>query len=97
MNEAVSSTKEVVTGFLMPSFAMFNFFMVVGTLTADDPWGAVAAVGSTMTVWPFISLIFMLYYNSNGNEDRRKGARHSLIASLAAIMLVVVFGGILQS
>ena len=97
MNEAVSSTKEVVTGFLMPSFAMFNFFMVVGTLTADAPWGAVAAVGSTMTVWPFISLIFMLYYNSNGNEDRRRGARHSLIASLAAIMLVVVFGGILQS
>ena len=97
MNEAVSSTKEVVTGFLMPSFAMFNFFMVVGTLTADAPWGAVAAVGSTMTVWPFISFIFMLYYNSNGNEDRRRGARHSLTASLAAIMLVVVFGGILQS
>ena len=96
MNEAVNSTKEVVNGFLMPFFAMFSFFMVVGTLTADDPWGAVAAVGSTMTVWP-ISLIFMLYYNSNGNEDRRKGARHSLIASLAAIMLVVVFGGILQS
>ena len=50
-----------------------------------------------MTVWPFISLIFMLYYNSHGNEDRRKGAKHSLIASLAAVMLVVVFGGILQS
>lgn len=50
-----------------------------------------------MTVWPFISLIFMLIYNSNGNKDRRKGARHSLIASLAAVMLVVVFGGILQS
>ena len=97
MNEAVSSTKEVVTGFLMPFFAMFSFFMVVGTLTANDPWGAVAAVGSTMTVWPFISLIFMLYYNSNGNEDRRRGARHSLIASLTAIMLIVVFGGILQS
>ena len=97
MNEAVNSTREVVYGFLMPFFAMFSFFMVVGTLTADDPWGAVAAVGSTMTVWPFISLIFMLYYNSNENEDRRKGARHSLIASLAAIMLVVVFGGILQS
>ena len=97
MNEAVNSTREVVYGFLMPIFAMFSFFMVVGTLTADDPWGAVAAVGSTMTVWPFISLTFMLYYNSNGNEDRRKGARHSLIASLAAIMLVVVFGGILQS
>ena len=97
MTEAVSSTKEVVNGFLMPFFATFCFFMVVGTLTADDPWGAVAAVGSTMTVWPFISLIFMLYYNSNGNKDRRKGAKHSLIASLAAVMLVVVFGGILQS
>jgi len=97
MNEAVSSTKEVVNGFLMPCFAVFCFFMVVGTLTADDPWGAVAAVGSTMTVWPFISLIFMLYYHSNGNEDRRKGAKHSLVASLAAIMFVVVFGGILQS
>ena len=97
MNEAVSSTKEVVNGFLMPSFAMFCFFMVVGTLTADDPWGAVAAVGSAMTFWPFISLIFILYYNSKGNDDRRKGAKHSLVASLAAIMLVVVFGGILQS
>ena len=97
MKEAVISTKEVATGFLMPFFAMFCFFMVVGTLTADDPWGAVAAVGSTMTVWPFISLIFMLIYNSNGNKDRREGARHSLIASLAAVMLVVVFGGILQS
>ena len=71
--------------------------MVVGALTADNPWGAVAAVGSTMTVWPFISLIFMLYYNSNGNKDRRTGAKHSLISSLAAVMLVVVFGGILQS
>ena len=81
----------------MPFFAMFSFFMVVGTLTADGPWGAVAAVGSTMTVWPFISIIFMLYYNSNGNEDRKKGAKRSLVASLAAIMLVVVFGGILQS
>ena len=97
MKEAVISTKEVLTGFLMPFFAMFCFFMIVGTLTADDPWGAVAAVGSTMTVWPFISLIFMLIYNSNGNKDRRKGARHSLIASLAALLLVVVFGGILQS
>ena len=97
MKETVSSPKEVVNGFLMPFFAMFGFFMVVGTLTADDPWGAAAAVGSTMTVWPFISLIFMLYYNSNGNEDRRKGAKRSLIASLAAIMLIVVFGGVLQS
>ena len=97
MNEAVNSTREVVNGFLMPFFAMFSFFMVVGTLTADDPWGAVAAVGSTMTVWPFISLIFMLYFHSNGNKDRRKGAKHSLVASLAAIMFVVVFGGILQS
>ena len=97
MNEAANSTREVVNGFLMPFFAVLCFFMVVGTLTADDPWGAVAAVGSTMTVWPFISLIFMLYYNSHGNEDRRKGAKHSLIASLAAVMLVVVFGGILQS
>ena len=97
MKETVSSPKEVVNGFLMPFFAMFGFFMVVGTLTADDPWGGVAAVGSTMTVWPIISLIFMLYYNSNGNEDRRKGAKRSLIASLAAIMLIVVFGGVLQS
>lgn len=97
MKEAVSSTKEVIYGFLMPFFAVFCFFMVVGTLTADDPWGAVAAVGSTMTVWPFISLIYMLYYHSNGNKDRRKGAKHSLVASLAAIMFVVVFGGILQS
>ncbi|MEG3602581.1 MAG: hypothetical protein VX365_03965 [Candidatus Thermoplasmatota archaeon] len=97
MEEAVSSTKEVVNGFLTPFFAVFCFFMVVGTLTADDPWGAVAAVGSTMTVWPFISLIFMLYYHSNGNKDRRKGAKHSLVASLGTIMFGVVFGGILQS
>ena len=97
MKEAVGRTKEVVNGFLMPFFAVFCFFMVAGTLTADDPWGAVAAVGSAMTVWPLISLIFMLYYHSNGNKDRRKGAKHSLVASLAAIMFVVVFGGILQS
>ena len=97
MKEAVSSPKEVVNGFLMPFFAVFCFFMVAGMLTADDPWGAVAAVGSAMTVWPLISLIFMLYYHSNGNKDRRKGAKHSLFASLAAIMFVVVFGGILQS
>ena len=97
MNEAVNSTREVVNGSLMPFFAMLCFFMVAGTLTADDPWGAVAAVGSTMAVWPFISLIFMLYYHSDGNKDRRKGAKHSLVTSLAAIMFVVVFGGILQS
>ena len=29
-------------GFFIPTFAVFCLFMVVGTSTADDPWGEVA-------------------------------------------------------
>ena len=88
---------EVVTGFLMPAFVTFCFFMVVGTLTADDPWGMVPAFGMTMIFWPIISLIFILYYNSKAYENRKKGATRSFIASLAPIVITIVFGGILQS
>tara|TARA_B100002052_G_scaffold103852_2_gene95758 strand:- start:1016 stop:1396 length:381 start_codon:yes stop_codon:yes gene_type:complete len=95
--ELANSTSEVVTGFLVPAFTTFCFFMVAGALTADDPWGIVAAFGMTMVFWPVISLIFILYYNSKGNENRKKGATRSFIASLAPIVITIVFGGILQS
>ena len=88
---------EVVTGFLMPAFVTFCFFMVFGTLTADDPWGIIPAFAMTMVFWPIISLIFILYYNLKGNENRKKGATRSFIASLAPIVITIVFGGILQS
>ena len=88
---------EVVTGFLMPAIATFCFFMVSGTLTAEDPWGIVPAFAMTMVFWPIISLIFILYYNSKGNEDRKKGATRSFIASLAPIVITIVFGGMFQS
>jgi len=88
---------EVVTGFLMPAIATFCFFMVAGTLTAEDPWGIVAASAMTMVFWPIISLIFILYYYSKGNENRKKGATRSFIASLAPIVITIVFGGIFQS
>lgn len=95
--EPDNSAGEVVTGFLMPAFVTFCFFMVFGTLTADDPWGVVPAFAMTMVFWPIISLIFTLYYNSKGNENRKKGATRSFIASLAPIVITIVFGGILQS
>ena len=95
--EPDNSAGEVVTGFLMPAFVTFCFFMVFGTLTADDPWGIVPAFAMTMVFWPIISLIFILYYNSKGNENRKKGATRSFIASLAPIVITIVFGGILQS
>tara|TARA_B100000900_G_scaffold415912_1_gene447836 strand:+ start:6209 stop:6484 length:276 start_codon:yes stop_codon:yes gene_type:complete len=89
--------EDKITGFLMPSFVTFIFFMISGVITADDPWGIIAALGMTMVFWPVISLIFMLYYNSKGNESRMKGATISFIASLATILLIFVFGGILES
>ena len=95
--EPDNSVSEVVTGFLMPAFVTFCFFMVFGTLTADDPWGIVPAFAMTMVFWPIISLIFILYYNAKGNENRKKGATRSFIASLAAIVITIVFGGMLQS
>ena len=95
--EPDNSAGEVVTGFLMPAFVTFCFFMVFGTLTADDPWGVVPAFAMTMVFWPIISLIFILYYNSKGNENRKKGATSSFIASLAPIVITIVFGGIFQS
>ena len=95
--ELANSTSEAVTGFLVPAFATFCFFMVAGTLTAEDPWGIVAASAMTMVFWPIISLIFILYYNSKGNENRKKGATSSLIASLAPIVITIVFGGMFQS
>ena len=95
--EPDNSAGEVVTGFLMPAFVTFCFFMVFGTLTADDPWGIVPAFAMTMVFWPIISLIFILYYNLKGNENRKKGATRSFIASLAPIVITIVFGGILQS
>ena len=96
-DDPANNTGEIVSGFFIPSFSVFCFFMVVGTATADDPWGEVAAMGFTMISWPIISLIFILYYNSKGNENRMKGAINSFIASLGMIIIVVVFGGILQS
>ena len=81
----------------MPAIATFCFFMVSGTLTAEDPWGIVPAFAMTMVFWPIISLIFILYYNSKGNEDRKKGATRSFIASLAPIVITIIFGGIFQS
>ena len=95
--EPDNSAGEVVTGFLMPAFVTFCFFMVFGTLTADDPWGIVPAFAMTMVFWPIISLIFILYYNTKGNENRKKGATRSFIASLVPIVITIVFGGILQS
>ena len=95
--EPDNSAGEVVTGFLMPAFVTFCFFMVFGTLTADDPWGIVPAFAMTMVFWLIISIIFILYYNSKGNENRKKGATRSFIASLAPIVITIVFGGILQS
>ena len=94
--ELANSTSEVVTGFLVPAFTTFCFFMVAGALTADDPWGIVVTFGMTMVFWPVI-IIFILYYNSKGNENRKKGATRSFIASLAPIVITIVFGGILQS
>ena len=88
---------EVITGFLMPAIATFCFFMVSGTLTAEDPWGIVPAFAMTMVFWPIISLIFILYYNSKENENRKKGATSSFIASLVPIVITIVFGGIFQS
>ncbi len=96
-DELANSRGEVVTGFLMPAFATFCFFMVAGALTADDSWGIVAAFAMTMLFWPVISLIFILYYNSRGNKKRMKGATRSFLASLAPIVITIVFGGILQS
>jgi hypothetical protein len=96
-DELANSMGEVVTGFLMPAFATFCFFMVAGALTAGEPWGIVPAFAMTMVFWPIISLIFILYYNSKGNENRNKGATRSFIASLAPIVITIVFGGILQS
>ena len=95
--ELANGMGEVVTGFLIPAFATFCFFMVVGTLTADDPWGIASAFAMTMVFWPIISLIFIFYYNLKGNENRKKGATRSFIASLAPIVITIVFGGILQS
>ena len=95
--ELANGMGEVVTGFLIPAFATFCFFMVVGTLTADDPWGIASAFAMTMVFWPIISLIFIFYYNLKGNENRKKGATRSLLASLAPIVITIVFGGILQS
>ena len=95
--EPDNSAGEVVTGFLMPAFVTFCFFMVFGTLTAEDPWGIVPAFAMTMVFWPIISLIFIYYYNTKGNENRKKGATRSFIASLALIVITIVFGGILQS
>ena len=96
-DEPANNTGEIVTGFFMPTFAVFCLFMVVGTSTADDPWGEIAAMGFTIISWPIISLIFILYYNSKGNQNRMKGATNSFNASLAMILNAVVFGGILQS
>ena len=95
--EPDNSAGPVVTGFLMPAFVTFCFFMVFGTLTADDPWGIVPAFAMTMVFWPILSLIFILYYNTKGNENRKKGATRSFIASLVPIVITIVFGGILQS
>ena len=97
-NEEVANSRgEVVTGFLIPAFATFCFFMVAGALTAGESWGIVPAFAMTMIFWSIISLIFILYYNSKGNENRNKGATSSFIASLALIVITIVFGGILQS
>ena len=85
------------TGFLMPTIATFCFFMVAGTLTAEEPWGIIAASAMTMVFWPIISLIFILYYYSKGNENRKKGATRSFIVSLSPIVVTIVFGGIFQS
>ena len=75
--EPTNSTSEVVTRFLVPAFVTFCFFLIIGTLTAGDPgysgkYGEAAACGMTMMAWPVITLIFILYYNSKENENRKK-------------------------
>ena len=96
-DELANSMGEVVTGFLMPAFASFFFFIVAGALTAGESWGIIPAFAMTMVFWPIISLIFILYYNSKESENRKKGATRSFLASLAPIVITIVFGGILQS
>ena len=75
IEEPANSTSEVVTHFLVPAFVTFCFFLIIGTFTAGDPpgysgkYGEAAACGMTMIAWPLITLIFILYHNSKGNEN----------------------------
>lgn len=77
IEEPANSTSKVVTHFLVPAFVTFCFFLIIGTFTAGDPpgysgeYGEAAACGMTMIAWPLITLIFILYHNSKGNENRR--------------------------
>ena len=95
--DSSDSLSSSFSGFLKPAFATFCFFMVSGIMTADDDWGIIAAFGMTMVFWPIISLIFILRYSSNDDKDGMKGATYCFMASLAFILLTVVFGGLLQS
>ncbi len=77
IEEPANSTSKVVTHFLVPAFVTFCFFLIIGTFTAGDPpgysgeYGEAAACGMTMIAWPVITLIFILYHNSKGNENRK--------------------------
>ena len=95
--DSSSSHSDSFSGFLKPIFATFCFFMVSGIMTGDGEWGIIAAFGMVMVVWPIISLIFILRYNSKDDKDGMKGATYSFLASLGFILMVVVFGGLLQS
>lgn len=97
--DSSDSLNDSFSGFLKPAFATFCLFMISGVMTADDDWGIIAAFGMTMVFWPIISLIFILRYSSSFKDDKdgMKGATYSFLASLSLILMVVVFGGLLQS
>ena len=95
--QPTDNSSETVIGFFVPTLVTLCFFMFAGILTADDSWGIIAAFGMTMVFWPVISIIFILYYKSKSWADRMKGATNSLLASLALWLLVVVFGGLMES
>ena len=75
--EPDNGTSKVVTHFLVPAFVTFCFFLIIGTFTAGDPpeysgeYGEFAACCMTIIAWPVITLIFILYHNSKGNENRK--------------------------
>ena len=76
IEDPANSTSKVVTYFLVPAFVTFCIFLIIGTFTARDPYysgeyGEAAACGMTMIAWPVITLIFILYHNSKGNENRK--------------------------
>ena len=95
--DSSGSKSDAFSGFLKPTFATFCFFLISGVMTADDDWGIIAAFGMIMVFWPIISLIFVLRYSSKDDKDGTKGATYSFLASLGFILMVVVFGGLLQS